>query len=357
MKFIHIADMHFDIPFTTLSKNNLGNIRRLEQRQIFKDIIEYIKKENIDYLFICGDLYEHEYIKQSTIEYINNLFKQIPNTKIYITPGNHDPIIKNSYYNKFSWNKNVYIFNEEVKKISEENIDIYGFGFNDFYMRDTKINNIKIENKDKVNILLTHGTLNATINEDKDYNPMSKSAIEQLQFDYIALGHIHKPSYNDETQQKIIYPGSTIALGFDEQGKHGMIEGEILDNKELKIKFIELDKKEFIEHELNIDNILSKEELIEKINEMQIQENKYYKIILQGKRNFEIDTYEIQKYINSSNIIKIKDHTTLKIDINELGKQNNLKGIFVKNMLEKLKQEPQNKQLILKAIELGLEAM
>lgn len=95
MKFIHIADMHFDSPFVNLSERELfGDKRRLEQRKIFKKIIEYIKQEKIDSLFISGDLYEHKYIKQSTIEYINNLFKEIPETQIYIAPGNHDPYLK-----------------------------------------------------------------------------------------------------------------------------------------------------------------------------------------------------------------------------------------------------------------------
>ena len=36
MKFIHIADMHFDCPFTNLSdKENLGEMIRLEQREAF----------------------------------------------------------------------------------------------------------------------------------------------------------------------------------------------------------------------------------------------------------------------------------------------------------------------------------
>ena len=36
--------MHFDSPFATLSdKGNLGEQRRLEQRKIFKKIIEYIE--------------------------------------------------------------------------------------------------------------------------------------------------------------------------------------------------------------------------------------------------------------------------------------------------------------------------
>ena len=44
MNFVHIADMHFDVPFTTLNKNDLGNKRRLDQREAFRKIIEYIKQ-------------------------------------------------------------------------------------------------------------------------------------------------------------------------------------------------------------------------------------------------------------------------------------------------------------------------
>ena len=74
MKFVHIADMHFDTPFTSLnSREKLSDIRRLEQRDALRKVIEYIKENNIEYLFIAGDLYEHEYIKKSTIEYIINL--------------------------------------------------------------------------------------------------------------------------------------------------------------------------------------------------------------------------------------------------------------------------------------------
>ena len=101
MKFVHIADVHLDMPFTVLSKNGLAEERRLDQRKIFNKMINYIKENNIDYLFIAGDLYENEYVRKSTIEYINNCFKEIPNTMVYITPGNHDPYLNNSYYNKY----------------------------------------------------------------------------------------------------------------------------------------------------------------------------------------------------------------------------------------------------------------
>ena len=97
MKFVHIADMHFDTTFDSL-KDDLGEKRRLEQREAFSKMIEYIKTNQIPYLFISGDLYEQKYIRESTIEFINNKFKEISETSVFIAPGNHDPYLKNSYY-------------------------------------------------------------------------------------------------------------------------------------------------------------------------------------------------------------------------------------------------------------------
>ena len=82
MRFIHMADIHFDSPFRVLTdKRDFGTKRRLEQREAFRKAIEYISKEEIPYLFIAGDLYDQNYIRESTIEFINNLFKTIPNTE------------------------------------------------------------------------------------------------------------------------------------------------------------------------------------------------------------------------------------------------------------------------------------
>ena len=192
MKFVHIADMHFDSPFVNLSdKDIMGDLRRLEQRKAFKKVIEYIKENDIKYLFISGDLYEHKYVKKSTIEYINNLFKEIPETKILISPGNHDPKIKNSYYNKFEWNDNVKIFGSKIEKVELPEVDIYGYGFDDFYCTDSGIEKFEIENKNKINILIIHGTLDGASIEEKQYNSMTKKMLKQKGFDYIALGHIH----------------------------------------------------------------------------------------------------------------------------------------------------------------------
>ena len=210
MKFVHIADMHLDSPFINLSeKDTLGEKRRLEQRKVFKKIIEYIKENDIKYFFISGDLYEHKYIRQSTIEYINQLISEIPETQIFNAPGNHDPYIKNSYYNKFNWSDNVKIFHSQIEKIETLEANIYGFGFDDFYCTNCGIEQLEIEDRTKPNILVIHGTIDGANVEEKQYNSISKKTLEEKKFDYIALGHIHKLDYLSEENQRIVYPGST----------------------------------------------------------------------------------------------------------------------------------------------------
>lgn len=387
MRFIHIADIHFDSPFNVLTnKRDFGTKRRLEQREAFRKAIEYISNEKIPYLLIAGDLYDQDNVKESTIEFINDLFKTIPNTKIFISPGNHDPFLKNSFYNTFKWNENVTIFKDEIQRIELKDVDIYGYGFSSFYCSDSKVEEIKIKNKEKINILLVHGSLDASKNIDAQYNPIKTSKLKEIGFDYIALGHIHKRT--EENKYNIIYPGSMISFGFDELGEHGMLDINLeknnLKNNNLennnseknnlknneknnfinkkinknltKINFIKLDNRIFEEKNINISEINSQEELIEKINSIKINNNNFIKIIFEGTKNIEINENTICKLITNENILKVEDKSETKYNFDQLAKQKNLKGIFVKKMLEKLNEENTDYEVIKRAIEIGLKS-
>ena len=125
----------------------------------------------------------------------------------------------------------------------------------------------------------------------------------------------------------------------------------------MNVEFIPIDTKEFIEVKLDVTNITAEDNLIEKINGIQIEDNKYYKIILIGNRNFEIKIQEIKKLVESNQVIKIKDNTKLALNIEELAGENSLRGLFVSNILQKIKDNPEDKEKLLKVIEIGLEAM
>ena len=351
MKFIHIADMHFDKPFTVLEKNGLSEERRIEQRNVFNKMIQYIKDNNIECLFIAGDLYEHEYIRKSTIEFINECFKEIENTRIYITPGNHDPYINNSFYNKFNWNENVKIFTN-LEKIERENLNIYGYGFTGFSSKAVELpTNL---DKDKINILIMHSDLNG-VKKEGEHNPILETKLNNSGFDYVALGHIHKKSMNNV---KAIYPGSMFAGGFDELGKHGMIEGEIdIKTKEINYKFISLDEKEFVKEEVDISNNNSKEEIIENINKKEKLKKQYYEYVFIGNKNIEIDLNKILRLIEDKKVIKLKDRSKLKYNVYQIAEEKSLKGIFVKELLNEINEDKSNADEVLRIIEIGLNAM
>lgn len=339
MNFVSVADVHFDIPFRRISdRAGLGRERRLDQRKAFKKVIDYVKENNVEYLFIAGDLYEQDYVQEATIAYINDLFKTIENTKIYIVPGNHDPRIKNSYYETYKFNDNVKIFTDRLEIVENDDCDIYGYGFNNFEMSQNKLDNLQIKNKNKINVFLSHGDIyNKSV-----YNPMNLNLLEE-KFDVINLGHIHK--------RDKYYSGSLISLGFDELGEHGFIYGEADENKKITKHFIKADDKEFIRENFDITNILSNEELIEKLNEIETRNN-LYEIILIGERSFKI---KIDLNLVQKSIIKIKDETKLKEEENI--NENSLYGIFVKNLKRKLENEEIDEKQYEQIIELEKQIM
>ena len=130
-----------------------------------------------------------------------------------------------------------------------------------------------------------------------------------------------------------------------------------VSKESLKIEFIKLDNREFEELEIDVSDIGSREGLIEKILEIHLDRNKMYKIILTGNRNFEIDTRSLLQAASRDNVLKIKDKTKISYDIESLAKQNNLRGIFIRETIKMYQDGKCTEEELQRAIEIGLDAM
>ena len=270
VKFLHCADIHLDMPFTSLGiEDGKPSIRRMDLKDTFQKIMNIAKEERVEILFICGDLYEHDYVRKSTISFINQAFLNISDKKVFIIPGNHDPWVKGSYYMNYEWANNVYILNGENPYVhfEEEGISVYSscvffknepdailkYGPDAFHKEPTGLlegtncdnTGIKPENMgtgygkvkagpnsllinhDNINILLAHGTVDLDI-DGNSYNPMTSLELAALGIDYVALGHFHKRIDNIGGKGIIYNPGSPEPLGFDEPGEHGVYIGTIV---------------------------------------------------------------------------------------------------------------------------------
>lgn len=63
------------------------------------------------------------------------------------------------------------------------------------------------------------------------------------------------------------------------------------------------------------------------------------------------------KLINLKNILKIKDLSKTNYNLEEIAKENNLRGVFVREALQKLEKGEYTEEEIMKAIEITLEVM
>ena len=82
-------------------------------------------------------------------------------------------------------------------------------------------------------------------------------------------------------------------------------------------------------------------------------------MILKGKKDFLINEKYILDNIQWNNILRIEDETERDIDIEEVSKENTLRGIFVRKILDKIAKTSKKEEIekLENAIELVLTEM
>jgi DNA repair exonuclease SbcCD nuclease subunit len=344
MRFVHIADLHLDTPLVGL-KNNRTIIkkRRAEQKQVVKDIVKMIKDEEIPVLIIAGDVFEQKFVEKKTIEYLINLFQLIPNTTILITPGNHDPLIKNSPYKTFAWPENVHIFDSTISKVSVGDVDFYGYGFENYELQSNQLDDFEVDDASRLNVLVTHANLNG---DSKKYNDINAKSLAQ--FDYVALGHIHLQKLTDS----IVYPGSLLSCGFDELGDHGMVIGNF-EKGNVTYEFVNMESKHYSIIDVDVTDCKIVSDVLDKL---ELGED-IYRIVLRGARNIDVKEVREAIFALGKSVCEVRDETHLPYNLEEIAAQKTLKGIFTKKMLKELEDFPNQKELIMKAIEITYNSL
>ena len=147
---------------------------------------------------------------------------------------------------------------------------------------------------------------------------------------------------------------SIVRMNTNHQNGYNVNEGT-----KVRIEHINLDPIKYETLYMNISDISSKEEIVTRINYMEIDKNNFYKVVLKGKKDFLITEKYILDNIQWNNILRIEDETQREIDIEEISKENTLRGIFVKKILEKIEKETDTaeKEKLENAIELVLTEM
>lgn len=363
IKVLQAGDLHFDTPFKDLDKD-ISEISKEELLEVFYKIINIAIENKIDILLLTGDMFDNLTVNKKTLTFIKNQIERIPNIKVFISPGNHDPYNEKSFYKIINWPSNVYIFkgNLEYVVLDELNTIVWGAAFNEYYVKDSLLKEINI-NENYINIMTIHGEI-SSVEGGNEYNPITIKDIENSKLDYIAIGHRHNFSgIKKAGNTYYAYAGCPQGRGFDEILDKGVIIGDIAKGA-VNLNFLRTSKRNYYIKEIDISNIISYEEVKNKIIEVISEEerkNNLYKIILRG---------ELEPYVNLKEnllkelikdyfyFVKIIDKTEVKLDFDNISKDYSIKGLYAKKILEKMNTENDEENEILKmALKLGIQCL
>lgn len=353
MKFIHSADLHLASSFENSSlPKSFSKKRREDIWSCLEDMISYSRENMIDFIFLSGDLYNRENFTLMDMNRLMDLFRQTE-SQICIIAGNHDYISKDSLWDRVILADNVYIFkNDYLEKIEYDQVDVYGISYNKKnYSFFDGFDGVKLD-KFKHNILLIHSDI---LTNDDSYMPFDTDKIKEMGFDYVALGHIHKPTILNDI---FAYPGSIEPLNFKYDTSHGFIVGEI-DNRSLNLDFVACSRSKFTNLEFDLAGKFNYYDLVEVIENSLVKDKKnYISLVLKGyvDGDYELDLKALELDLNKyCEYLKIIDETEDNINLENLYKLNkdNLVGYFLKE----LDAYQADEKLISRARELALKAL
>lgn len=366
IKFLHCADLHLDSPLTALDITR-SEARRNELRAAFTSLTMSAKLNGVDFLLISGDLFDGEFVSRDTVELICNEFEAIPDCRIVIAPGNHDPYSPSSYYRRGEFPKNVFIFDSpEVTffDFPEKNTTVYGYAFTADSLGQSPISEFRVNDPSRINLLVAHGELDSP---NSPYCPLSSDELSRCGFDYIALGHRH--TYTEPKKLGggyAAYSGCLEGRGFDECGIKGAIMAAVEKNPELQFasKFVRFCKRHFETERLDVSGAKSNADVLdaltELINEKHYNEDTALRVKLVGEvsDSCRISTDFLHDKLARLFMLELADGTVPLLDKEKLCADMTIRGEYYRSLMPMLESEDEAlREVAATALRCGLAAL
>lgn len=240
MKLLHLADLHF-------GKSVNGFSMLEDQRYIVAQIYELIEREKIDAVLLAGDIYDRSIPNGEAVtlfdDFLTNLAAR--QTAVFMIAGNHDSAERLNFGGRLFAGAHIYFSCQPQKQMEKVTLaDAYGpvniymlpflrpsavrllYDDENIHTFDDAvracIKNTPV-NKAERNVIITHQFVVSGSERPKVSDSevtLSVGGIDEVgadcfdDFDYTALGHIHRPQKIG--RKTVRYGGSPLKYSFSE---------------------------------------------------------------------------------------------------------------------------------------------
>ena len=260
MKFAHIADLHIG--------KRVHDFSMLEdQRYILDQMLGIFVEQEVDGVLIAGDVYDKTVPSAEAVQLFDEFITRLAKEKIpvYMISGNHDSAERLSFGAKLFENSGIFIsqvYNGEMKRIELEDqygpVSVYLLPFlkpatvrHALQREDINtyeegvvaaLQECEIDRLQR-NILVAHQFVtgaNRSDSEETSVGGLDNVSAEVFEgFDYVALGHIHRPQKMG--RETLRYSGTPLKYSFSEADHKKLVTiVELLEKGNVEISMVPL---------------------------------------------------------------------------------------------------------------------
>lgn len=262
MKFLHTADLHLG--------KVLHEISLLEdQKHILKEIIKIAENEQADAVLLAGDIYDRSIPPVEAVSLLDEFLTELAKKGIMVLviSGNHDSGERLSFMSNILEKQNIIISGNRIEPLQRiewkrngEHVTFVLLPFvkpaevgaksSDEAVRIIlKREGLSGENKEKNHkyVLITHFFVTdagKTPELSDSESPVHVGGIDNVEasafsfFDYVALGHIHKPQKIGTGE--VYYAGTPLKYSFSEVAQEKSVLITEIGKEELQVKRVPL---------------------------------------------------------------------------------------------------------------------
>lgn len=279
MKFLHTSDWH-------LGASEGEHSLREDQVHFIEEICRIVEEKKVDAVLIAGDVYDRSVASAEAIKLYDEAMTRICmdlKTPVLMIAGNHDSAERLSTCSELLSKVGLHVqgaLEKEIAVVSYEDTDVYLLP----WITEAKVKSIYPEKAEEINsleeayqvvldayrksfvpgkkhLIVAHAYITGAETSTSDHaaeigtaTQVSASVFDD--FDYVALGHIHKPSNVTET---IRYSGTPMPYSFGKEETQ-VKSVTIIDTDTMEREIVPLSllhKRTTLEG--NLDDVLSME--------------------------------------------------------------------------------------------------
>ncbi len=236
MRFVHIADVHLDTPFSTRSPMVRKRLRAAT-RSAFSRAVELALQEQVDAFLIAGDLFDGRRVSFETESLLMEQLSRLAEAGVQVVyaTGNHDPGAPGSRSLEMGWPDGVAVIpDHEPRRVAVRSRDGQPLGF------VTAVGHASARETDDLSqrlprptgelpeVALLHTQVRGSLDE-VTHEPYAPSVLGQLRtagYHYWALGHVHLRQ-ELSADPPIHYPGNVQGRNPREDGPRGCLSVDL----------------------------------------------------------------------------------------------------------------------------------